>query len=385
MKYIYIISFLSCFLIDCRQVETEAREDIFVVSDTLLIPIDNTISAVGNYYNFYYKGKDGEVLVVPSLNNELLFFNISKSSLIKKIKLQEEGPNGIGMFGNINIASEDSIIINGSNPLETYILNQGGNKLSTFSMAKNEELKSRGIVGQPTTSLLWIDKKVIAFAQTNLLTNKSGENFYQLNVKAFTVLNVENSKYEMLPIKFPTNMSDGSGFWDGFHFTPSIAILNKSLYYTFPGSDSLYSFNLITNQKKQVSASSRNLKEGNGIFEKNFTTITEMFKIYAENCSYVKILTDKYNDRIYRIIAHPIDKWKNSGNMNDVLISKPFSIQVFDTDLTFLGESGIFPKNSFDAIDSFVAEKGLYISNNHPSNPKVDEEHLSYSIFTLKK
>ncbi|PWK17070.1 uncharacterized protein DUF4221 [Arcicella aurantiaca] len=385
MKYIYVISVLSCFLLNCKQVEKEKRKDIFVISDTLLIPVDNTVSAVGNYYNFNYKGKDGEVLVVPSLNNELLFFNMGKSSLIKKIRLQEEGPDGIGTFGNVNIVSEDSIIINGSNPLETYILDKRGSKLSTFSMAKNEDLKSRGIVGQPTTSLLWIDKKVIAFAQTNLLTNKLGENYYQLNVKALTALNTETSKYEMLPIKFPTNMSDGSGFWDVFHFTPSVAILNKSLYYTFPGSDSLYSFNLITNQRKQVSASSINLKEGNGVFEKNFTTITEMFKIYAENCSYVKILSDRYNNRIYRIIAHPTDKWKNSGNMNDVLISKPFSIQVFDTDLNFLGESGIFPKNSFDAIDSFVAEKGLYISNNHPSNPKVDEEHLSYSIFTLKK
>ncbi|MDF5691464.1 DUF4221 family protein [Aquirufa aurantiipilula] len=382
---------LTVILGSCNQSSFDKESflnDILIIKyDSLEMPVDSTISAVGNYNHVYQKDAKGEsYLVVSNLNNELVYFNLDRRKIVKRIKFQQEGPHGIGYIGNFNFYSEDTIVLKGLNPLETYSLNTGAKKISTFSTSKFAGFQAREILGQPTTSISIYDQYVIQFTQALLLRDlSSNRKYFDLNSKAFALLDLTNGEYTFLPIKFPITMHDKKEFWDLFHITPSSAIIQDKFYYTFPGSDSLYFYNINTKQVKQVSAPSIHSVHGNGVVVRKFTSLEEYFDVYAQNMSYVKILADGNNNRIIRFIAHPTKKWKNSGNLNDVLISKPFSIQIFDSDLNLLGETDVFFDNLYDFLDSFVGEKGLYISNNHPENAKIDERFLSYSIFKIGK
>jgi hypothetical protein len=386
-----LIFILLLFNQSCNQTNSNKelfqKEKLIVKFDHLELPIDTNISSVGNYNNQYFEdSKGGNILVVPNLKNELVYFDLNQMKIIKKIKFQEEGADGIGRIGNFNFISMDSILIKGENPLETYCVNSKGKKISTFSTASFPEFQSREILGQPTTNISIFGKYVIQFAQALLLRDKiNNKNYFDLNSKVFSLLNLTNGKYSFLPIKFPEMMHNKKEFWDLFHFTPSTSIIKEKFFYSFPGSDSLYFYNIKSKQIKQISAPSIYSKSGNGVLVKKFTTIEEYFEIYAQNYSYVKILSDKKHDRIFRIVAHPTQNWTKNGNLNEVLISKPFSIQIFDSNLNFLGETAIFSNNEHDFLDSFVGEKGLYISNNHPNNPKNDENKLSFTCYQLVK
>ena len=363
------------------------NDKLIIKYENTMLPVDTTISAIGNYNNVFHKDSNGGIyLIVPNLNNELVYFDLRKKKIVNRIKFQEEGPNGIGHIGNFNFNSNDSIILKGLNPLETYCVNSKGNKVSTFSTSKFPDFQSREILGQPTTNISIFDKYAIQFTQALLLSDYSNnKKYFDLNSSAFSILDFKTGNYSFLPIKFPEFMHDKKQYWDLFHFTPSTSIIEDKFYYTFPGSDSLYFYNLNSKEIRQVSLPSIHSKDGNGVVVKKFTSIEEYFEIYAQNFSYVKILSDRKNNRILRFIAHPTQKWKKSGNLNDILISKPFSIQIFDSNLNFLGETGVFSDKEYDFLDSFVGEKGLYISNNHPENPRINERFLSYSIFKFSK
>lgn len=377
-----------CFSISCSsKKQGKSINDLFTVTDTLEIPIDENISAIGNYYNYFDDSNYAKnILVIPSLKNELYFFDIDKKTLKKKIKLEEEGPNGVGAILKVNVIDEQYIFVNSTRSLENYLVDTNGIKKKTFSMKGNKELDSRGIIVMPRTNLIHYNQNIIVYPDINLLTDgMTGRSYYKLDDKVFASLDMKTSEYSMLPIQFPLQMRNKEGFWNTFHFTPSYDFMNDNLYYSFPGCDSLYSYDLNKKKIQRISAQSIHEVNKSNIITKQIRTIKELYSTYAANCSYFKVLTDKYNNNIYRIIGHPTEKWKDSGNINDVAVSKPCSIQVFDSKLNFLGETKIFEQNSYDFLDSFVGKKGIYISNNHPQNTKSNEENLSYTIFTLKK
>ena len=384
-SYLIPLFCFTCFLACQKESSKGDNTDLFNTTDVLEIPIDENISAIGNYYSYFDDKRN--VLVIPSVRNELYYFDIDQNKIVKKIKLEEEGPNGVGSVLKINIIEDNKIFVNSTRSLANYIVDSTGTKISTFSMKGNKDLDSRGIIAMPRTSLSRYKQNIIAYPDINTFTDpKTGRRYYNLETKVFANLDMNTSIYTMLPIQFPEKMRGRKGFWDTFHFTPSYDLMGDVLYYTFPGCDSLYAYDLNKKQFKRVLAQSIHESNKSNIFDKQYETLEGMYSTYALNCSYFKVLVDKYNHKIYRIIGHPTENWKNSGNVNDVAISKPCSIQVFDsTTLKFLGETEIYPQNSFDFLDSFVGKRGLYISNNHPQNVKANEENLSYTIFTLKK
>ncbi|SFP50503.1 protein of unknown function [Pseudarcicella hirudinis] len=388
MKYLSFSLIAFLFWHCAKNENNNSQHEILTVTDSLKIPVGETISAEGNYYSFFKSdtltGK--EILYIPTLKNELLSYDINQGKQVRNLTFQKEGPDGIGDFFVINEINNDSIILIGKNHYSIYLMNSQAKKMATFSMKATGELSTREIFIMPTLSLLHADNKVIYQVHPAILLNeKSGKRYFDLNVKVFLSLDLKTGIFSMLPVKFPNFMANKNEYWDIFHFKTGSDLLGNNLIYTFSGSDSLYSYNLKTGLKKQVSAISKHVRKGNGVFQRKYTTVEGLLSVFAENTSYVQVLADPFRNRIYRFVAHHTDEWKKSGNLNDVLIYKPFSIQIFDGDLNFLDETEIFSKQSFDFIDAFVGKKGLYISNNHQANPNIDENYLSYSIFSLKK
>jgi hypothetical protein len=68
------------------------------------------------------------------------------------------------------------------------------------------------------------------------------------------------------------------------------------------------------------------------------------------------------------------------------LISYPplASIIIIDKNFRKIGELKL-PQNKFLVSNAFVAKEGLYISNNHPENPQMQDNKLSFTLFELAK
>ncbi len=61
----------------------------------------------------------------------------------------------------------------------------------------------------------------------------------------------------------------------------------------------------------------------------------------------------------------------------------PFSFLVFDENLKLLTEK-LFAAGTYLPDNSFVGEKGLYLSINHPDNPQKREDQMVFELLELR-
>jgi len=99
---------------------------------------------------------------------------------------------------------------------------------------------------------------------------------------------------------------------------------------------------------------------------------------------YDYILYDEHRKVYYRFVKLGIE----SSPQDDLekLSSFPplVSIIIIDDNFRKVGEVEL-PKGKFLFSNAFVGEEGLYISNNHPSNPEMQDDKLSFTLFELVK
>ena len=63
-------------------------------------------------------------------------------------------------------------------------------------------------------------------------------------------------------------------------------------------------------------------------------------------------------------------------------VPKMFSILILDSELNVIGET-LFEKEKFLPDNLFITEAGVYLSKNHPDNPDLEEDYLSFALFEL--
>ena len=103
----------------------------------------------------------------------------------------------------------------------------------------------------------------------------------------------------------------------------------------------------------------------------------------CESPSYGNILYDSDNEIYYRIVYIPQEV--EAGVEALTLLRsgrKQFSIQIFDKQLTMIGEH-VFPPYTYNSRLCFVTKGKLYISTNHVMNPDYSDDVLSFQMFEL--
>ena len=74
-SYLIPLFCFTCFLACQKESSKGDNTDLFNTTDVLEIPIDENISAIGNYYSYFDDKRN--VLVIPSVRNELYYFDIT--------------------------------------------------------------------------------------------------------------------------------------------------------------------------------------------------------------------------------------------------------------------------------------------------------------------
>lgn len=189
-------------------------------------------------------------------------------------------------------------------------------------------------------------------------------------------INLNNGETELLSHKFPNNyLVDGYRFFD-FSFAKG---LDKWVY-SFHSDHDLYYSDARNTSLASVTAKSNYI---NGF--RNFDlsgSKEENYRYFASAPNYKSIFYDKFKNVYYRVCYPEIELTSEEEIMKYRFVPKMFSILILDSELNVIGET-LFEKEKFLPDNLFITEAGVYLSKNHPDNPDLEEDYLSFALFEL--
>jgi hypothetical protein len=183
-------------------------------------------------------------------------------------------------------------------------------------------------------------------------------------------INLESGSVRILPQKFPKDYLDNGQK----QLEYSLHHNGEQLTVSFLGDHRIYQFPSNSGEPVSVEAKSQFLEEIMPSFPKDVDG--RGFAVYsAAKSRYESLIFDPYRKVFYRF-AFPTITIENEDKLN-ALRSTPgaFVLIVLDQKGNVLTERK-FEGGTYYPSNYFVGEKGLYLSINHPENPKNIEELL---------
>jgi len=117
------------------------------------------------------------------------------------------------------------------------------------------------------------------------------------------------------------------------------------------------------------------------------SSIPDYLYTVIKNPRYKHIIYDAFREVYYRFVyvGEEVDtKQIGSGTLEEKVKSlSNLSIIILDKGLNKLEETKL-PKDRYNASNYFIAEDGLYLSINNPSNPDMREDALQFERLELK-
>lgn len=387
MKYCKILfaliySCLTIIFLNCSKHTSESTvfTQTLIIADTLKIPVDAKTSAIHSLVKYNENKSNQEIYFVDGDN--IKFYDIDRHQQVREINLPLEGPNGTQGGEQVLYISDDTIFVKGHNPLFIHQINSSGKKIKTFDLSKNTE--GRVFYSNSNSTLEYYKRNLYIYLNAGI----SGDKII-LDAPAFFSISTDNGLVSSLPFKFPLPFRDDSKQWVFIHYNPGVTLSNNELLVSFPLLDSLYAYSIpkktIINQQSlpsnfQTRPNEVVTRSSNMNVEKAF------YGQYQTTTAYNYIIKDDYRNVYYRFVLHSKEYEAKNGliALEAIMNEKPISIQIINKELRCIGEIEL-PKKRFAIDDYFVGKNGLYISNNHPGNPKINENILSYSRFVLSK
>jgi len=327
----------------------------------------------------YFKGDKEYLLNASWGTNSLQIYDLQDQILTKELFFDMEGPNGIGDLFGFHVQSMDSIFL--------FTAPFG----SRFFMVNSYgEIKNR------------IDYQIpegggLAFVHNAFMISPPVIRGTLLAVNHRFPANIrEITSEELVKIRFGYQIDLSSGETKFFnHFFPanylntgrklldySRAHGKDKIVYSLPGDHQLYYASAYDLPLESIEAASSHLDETLPSFQADATA--EDYQRYTFSSSrYASLLYDSYRNVYYRFAFPTISDVTADELRNLRTAPGPFVIMVFDENLKLLSEK-LFEAGTYLPDNSFVGEKGLYLSINHPDNPQNKEDQLAFELIELK-
>jgi hypothetical protein len=327
----------------------------------------------------YFKGDKEYLFNANWGTNSLQIYDLQDQKLAKELFFDFEGPNGIGGLFGFHVHSMDSIFL--------FTAPFG----SRFFIVDSEgEIEKR------------IDYQIpegggSAFVHNAFMISPPDINGTLLAVNHRFPGNIRETTSEKLASKtFGYQIDTSSGETTHFnHFFPadylssgqklldfSRALGKDKIVYSLHGDHKLYYSSAYDLPLRSIEASSSYLDETLPSFQADASS--EEFQRYAFSSSrYASMLYDSYRNVYYRFAFPTLSDVTADELRNLRTAPGPFVIMVFDEDLKLLTEK-LFEAGTYLPDNSFVGEKGLYISINHPDNPQNKEDQMAFELIELK-
>ncbi len=387
-----ILALLALTVAACESNRCSSKHDLigFTIVESINIPLN------GRQYKHITPGlyeTDTLTLLVglDSDNPGIDFYNLNEKKFLKRIELDDEGPDGIIDPSALVIHNLDSMfLMNDNNQL--YLFNHNGEKRARWNF--NLKLPD---------SILEIDKSmtgefiVAAYGKSEYLnlpfdySKKDNSIFSRLlplntlqGSDEYTVLyrspnmvqcDLASGKIIKLFGKYPEEfLKDPKPHNPFAHFVR----FKNNTWIQFDSSNDVYWVerdSFICLPSKYSAGNFTRFKNG-----QEFDEEKEM-RSYHTDEAYAGIYYDPYNDLIYRVFQHFQPDKDSEGKLNQKLQSA-FSILLIDLNGKILGEAH-FDGGTYNFLDMLVTKRGLLISKENSFNEENIEELYSFDLVTF--
>ncbi|MCI1648965.1 MAG: DUF4221 domain-containing protein [Bacteroides sp.] len=382
MKYILCILWLIFLFESCAN-KNETSYSLRPSDCYLSYPIDED-TRLPTVCLWTFKENGHEYLAFDNQGTEILLYDMQSQKMIKKVRFEKEGSNGIGNINSFFIKDFHHIYI--PSPSDglyvtdtTAVIKQhirfsdfrGKDQLVRFfSRTSNYTpicfLHNGVYISQPVNPMLnveYVDQNPVGA----LLDSISG-------MKIVTPLKYHSH----IPVKNLPHYVRGT--------LVSCCFDGSQLIYSFDSTDSLFTLSADFRQIKAYYAKSRYISKVKieSIQDVDFSRI---LKKNCEDAAYGNILYDKYRKVYYRF-AYPQTEMdgRDVSKYLDILHwgSKSFSIIILDKNFQVIGETK-FSDFTYNSRMFFIREDGLYLSVTHFKRPDFNESVLRFQRIDLVK
>jgi hypothetical protein len=155
MKILTLLILVNILVVGCEQ--RPSKEFAFSIDLRKVgikeFRLDSVTSFRTNYVDIYMD-KNKNYLILENRNKpSIQFYDFSGDSLSFEVKLEIDGPNGVGKMRGFFVKNLDSIYVLNPFHYAVYLVNRNGNVIDKYSWLHNAaQLKSLSMAGIYTTS-----------------------------------------------------------------------------------------------------------------------------------------------------------------------------------------------------------------------------------------
>jgi hypothetical protein len=372
-----LILLYSC---DSKQAKQEA---LLPLKSSISFPLDSTTVKQSNTFQFFVdEGKD-YLALFNAPKEEIVIFDYQTTKVHKKIKLEEEGPNGVGIPHSFHIKSMDSIFVLSSALYSLSLINEEGAVINQFSLIPggltdfgtplNEGYSSKPLM-QSTNPFLYFSDSLVAI--TGIPNKNPTQKDYYENTPLFILLNL---KTKALKYSFDYPKEYLGNLWGLYHnfpfqtFNPDRAKAIVSM----PISDKLYETNFKTT--KEISCPCAEMPKSKIWTNPDLGNPVSSIKHFMESPSYYRIVYDEERKVYYRFCQYgtEVDYENFHFESYSIFKEKKTAIAIFDDNFRSLGQIEL--QKDLDPRFIFVNRNGLHIYRENQN-----DDILLFDVYQLR-
>lgn len=307
---------ISFFLLVSLLVACNKRPDLsslkLVLDEKIEIPFNGEIyQALPMYHDI---NSVGDLVVFDHTTDEIQLYNLPEKTIVKKIKIEREGPDGISSTVKTVFLYNNQFHVIGSDAF--YILEANGslmNKITYVSMLEKLNLNPDKRINP--ISGAW-DKTTGEIYLQYALRNSHDDQFESMS-KYMEIVRFDprTESGELFRIPTPEGLiKDGKGHY--FRLTPLLSIANNKIVFMWSVFPEVYVYDLKTKNVLEITCIPDDFSKIPPFPYKNYTTTSPMY-FQKEGTVFTKISYDPENERIYRLhLNYFNDQLKGGQNLS---------------------------------------------------------------------
>ena len=363
---------------ELKQAQKSTRK-ISLEFDSLKIQLDSLQLTDYHVFSSFENSSVSEFWGYNTYTHTLDGFDLHNNKNLQSIRLEKEGPNGIGTVESVGYYKRDSIFLFSTGYL--HIIDSNGFRIDRFDL---RTLNNKTNCHSNLISNWYFKIKYSPLRKSVLLYNLIPFDLYEKCADLSLISELNLSTRKLTDFAIPSyNYFTSLGKRVGFLSLINCEGIedNGEIYYNYQFSPEIF------NYSPSKGFQTINGKPFNAKFSQEFRELVdtdndELWTLNAlENTHHFEILHDQHRNVLYRFSWGGLDEKRADGKYN-TMMDKPVLLSVYDaSDYSLILEHEI-PASSVRINTWFVNKEGLWFSNLGPLKENVD--YSAFELFCIK-
>lgn len=363
--------FILCLLVSCS-FEYDNFTDNKPIDYSIVSKLELNIPDTVNYSFEYWSVKkiNDKYLLIGLIENKIELFDLSNNKYLKRIDLEWDGPNDVGIVTQFYLHNLDSVFLFSKSHRAIYLINQDGIKLDKYDVNKSLESFNQALSIECFRN--YGDRLRFLPESNSLLLRTYPPYDLVKDIKTYQVpykilYNIKTRKVDNFFGLFPEEISQGETYYSNDYQVSYCENCPKDVF-SFRRSHHLYEIDINQNKLLKLHKAKSNYINLNFNLISRNADFDKVRNHFLNQPSYVNILYNPKQEQYFRLVNHK--KLENG--------TKGTSIIILDKSLEVVGEI-ILPNNTYFIKSAQVVDNGILIYRYNG-----DESKLTYDIISTK-